>query len=87
MDFMSHLVESMLCKAMSRSPGVRGDTEELPSPANTNTLFSHRAAEMTGCSVCVWVVPCCVPSKRLKTSFTTIGFSLISLGRAWMTSV
>lgn len=32
MDFMSHLLESMLCKAISRSPGVSGDTVELPSP-------------------------------------------------------
>lgn len=31
-DFMSHLLESMLCKAISKSPGVRGDTVELPSP-------------------------------------------------------
>lgn len=40
MDFMSHLFESMLCSAMSRSPGVRGDTDELPSPATTNS--KHR---------------------------------------------
>lgn len=33
MDFMSHLMESMLCKEMRRSPGVSGDTDELPSPA------------------------------------------------------
>lgn len=33
MDFMSHLAESMLCKEISRSPGVSGDTVELPSPA------------------------------------------------------
>lgn len=32
MDFMSHLVESMLCRATRSSPGVRGDMEELPSP-------------------------------------------------------
>lgn len=32
MDFMSHLVESMLCREISRSPGVSGDTVELPSP-------------------------------------------------------
>jgi hypothetical protein len=27
-----------------------------------------------------------VPSSRLKTSFTTMGLSLMSLGRAWITS-
>lgn len=33
MDFMSHFAESMLCKAMSSSPGFRGDRAEFPSPA------------------------------------------------------
>lgn len=33
MDFMSHLEESMLCRAMSSSPGFSGDTAEAPSPA------------------------------------------------------
>lgn len=33
MDFMSHFAESMLCKAMSNSPGFRGDRAEFPSPA------------------------------------------------------
>ena len=32
------------------------------------------------------LVPCWVPSRRLKTSFTTMGLSLISFGRAWITS-
>lgn len=27
----------MLCKAISRSPGVRGDTDELPSPERQQT--------------------------------------------------
>lgn len=27
-----------------------------------------------------------MPSRRLKTSFTTMGFSLMSFGRAWITS-
>lgn len=31
-------------------------------------------------------LPCCVPSRRLKTSFTTMGLSLMSFGRAWITS-
>lgn len=31
-------------------------------------------------------LPCWVPSRRLKTSFTTMGLSLMSLGRAWITS-
>jgi hypothetical protein len=34
MDFMSHFVESTLCKEIRSSPGVRGDIEELPSPSN-----------------------------------------------------
>lgn len=41
MDFMSHLIESMLCKAMRRSPGVSGDTEELPSPAKYKKVKSQ----------------------------------------------
>ena len=32
------------------------------------------------------VVSECVPRRRLKTSFTTIGFNLINLGKASMTS-
>lgn len=39
-DFMSHLLESMLCKAISRSPGVSGDTVELPSPEKQPTAGS-----------------------------------------------
>lgn len=39
-DFMSHLLESMLCKAISRSPGVSGETVELPSPENRHTAVS-----------------------------------------------
>lgn len=31
-------------------------------------------------------LPCWVPSRRLKTSFTTMGLSLMSFGRAWITS-
>lgn len=31
-------------------------------------------------------LPCCVPRRRLKTSFTTMGLSLMSFGRAWITS-
>lgn len=37
MDFMSHFAESMLCKAMSSSPGFRGDRAEFPSPAAWGT--------------------------------------------------
>lgn len=33
MDFMSHFTESMLCNAISSSPGFRGDKAEFPSPA------------------------------------------------------
>lgn len=33
MDFMSHLDESMLCSAISSSPGFSGDRAEFPSPA------------------------------------------------------
>lgn len=33
MDFMSHFTESMLCNAISSSPGFRGDRAEFPSPA------------------------------------------------------
>lgn len=40
MDFMSHLLESMLCRAISRSPGVSGDTVELPSPEKQRTAVS-----------------------------------------------
>lgn len=32
------------------------------------------------------IIPCWVPRSRLKTSFTTMGLSLMSLGRAWITS-
>lgn len=31
-------------------------------------------------------LPCWVPSRRLKTSFTTMGLGLMSFGRAWITS-
>lgn len=33
MDFMSHFAESMLCNAISSSPGFSGDKAEFPSPA------------------------------------------------------
>lgn len=33
MDFMSHFTESMLCNAISSSPGFRGDKAVFPSPA------------------------------------------------------
>lgn len=33
MDFMSHFTESMLCNAISSSPGFKGDKAEFPSPA------------------------------------------------------
>lgn len=33
MDFMSHFTESMLCNAISSSPGFSGDKAEFPSPA------------------------------------------------------
>lgn len=58
MDFMSHLVESMLCKAMSSSPGFRGDTAEFPSPAQGK----EGEAELGGRAVCA--DPLC-PSGRL----------------------
>lgn len=39
-----------------------------------------------GVGGCHCHLPCWVPSRRLKTSFTTMGLSLMSLGRAWITS-
>lgn len=120
-DFMSHLLESMLCKAISRSPGVSGDTVELPSPERRHN--SENTSRVLNQNVCAgpllseanlftsvqqllllfgshfsseffmsvrwrqkWLLLCWVPRRRLNTSFTTIGLSLISLGRAWMTS-
>lgn len=97
-DFISHLLESMLCKAISRSPGVSGDTLELPSPDKRrweHESFIWSDAKRSSCAGvtydCCPAASCChllcwVPSRRLKTSFTTIGLSLISFGRAWMTS-
>lgn len=37
MDFMSHFTESILCNAISSSPGFRGDRAEFPSPAMVPT--------------------------------------------------
>lgn len=46
MDFISHLVESMLWRAMRSSPGVRGDTEEPPSPEE-HTFFTALECQKT----------------------------------------
>lgn len=38
----------MLCKAISRSPGVSGDTVELPSPETGDTEREREKAEEEG---------------------------------------
>lgn len=37
MDFISHFTESMLCSAISSSPGFSGDKAEFPSPAGAGS--------------------------------------------------
>lgn len=51
MDFMSHFTESILCNAISSSPGFRGDRAEFPSPA----MGGNRGKDRTGASAKSWV--------------------------------
>lgn len=41
-DFMSHFTESILCNAISSSPGFRGDRAEFPSPAMGDNVGGDR---------------------------------------------
>lgn len=66
MDFMSHFTESILCNAMSSSPGFRGDRAEFPSPA----MGGNRGkGDRTGASAKSWSYQLWVNTNEVPSCF------------------